>query len=42
VHRNTLIYRLERVEELTGIDLRNKEHQLNLSVALKTFRLRGR
>ncbi len=42
VHRNTLIYRLERVEALTGIDLRNNDHQLNLTVALKMFRLRGR
>ncbi|MEL6268937.1 MAG: PucR family transcriptional regulator ligand-binding domain-containing protein [Chloroflexota bacterium] len=42
VHRNTLIYRLERIEALTGISLKDTENSLNLSVALKTFRLRGR
>ncbi len=40
VHRNTLIYRLERVESFTGLDLKNPDVQLNLSVAVQTFRLR--
>lgn len=40
VHRNTLTYRLERIEELIGLDLREANHQINLYVALKTYQLR--
>jgi purine catabolism regulator len=40
VHRNTLIYRLERIEAYTGLDLRNSQNQINLFVALKTYRMR--
>ncbi|MBV9324614.1 MAG: helix-turn-helix domain-containing protein, partial [Chloroflexi bacterium] len=36
VHRNTLIYRLERVQELLGgVDLEDPETRLNLQLALK-------
>lgn len=40
VHRNTLIYRLERIETATGLDLRDSYTQINLFAALKTFRMR--
>ncbi len=39
VHRNTLHYRLERIEELIGIDLKDANVRLNLHVALKSYRL---
>ena len=39
VHRNTLLYRLERIEEIAGVDLRNVQQRLNLYVALKSYRL---
>ena len=36
VHRNTLIYRLERIQELLGgVDLEDSEARLNLQLALK-------
>jgi purine catabolism regulator len=41
VHRNTLLYRLERIETFTNVQLKNPDNRLNLSVALKAFRLRG-
>lgn len=41
VHRNTLLQRIERIQELTGRDLRNPQQRLNLVVALKYFRLHG-
>lgn len=34
VHRNTLIYRLNKVHKLTGYDLRHFEDALNFSIAL--------
>lgn len=40
VHRNTLLYRLGRIEEIIGIDLKEVEQRLNLHVALKGFRLK--
>lgn len=39
IHRNTLVHRIKRIEELTGLDLRNSIHRLNLHVAVKHFRL---
>jgi PucR family transcriptional regulator, purine catabolism regulatory protein len=39
VHRNTLLYRLRRIEELTGLDLRSPIDRLNLHVAVKGYRL---
>ncbi|HSM57476.1 MAG TPA: PucR family transcriptional regulator ligand-binding domain-containing protein [Candidatus Sulfomarinibacteraceae bacterium] len=41
VHRNTLLHRIERIEELRGLDLRDPLQRLNLHVALKHYRLRG-
>ncbi|ANS73317.1 hypothetical protein AWM70_00890 [Paenibacillus yonginensis] len=34
VHRNTVAYRLEKIGELLGLDLRNYEHLLKLKLAL--------
>ncbi|PJE95895.1 PucR family transcriptional regulator [Streptomyces carminius] len=39
VHRQTLYYRLSRVERLTGLDLGDGEDRLLLHMALKTVRL---
>ncbi|MET9295250.1 helix-turn-helix domain-containing protein [Streptomyces sp. NPDC003077] len=40
IHRQTLYYRLSRVEKLTGLDLDAGEDRLLLHMALKTARLR--
>ena len=40
IHRNTLTYRLDRIEEITGLDLRQTNNQINLYVAIKTYRLK--
>jgi carbohydrate diacid regulator len=34
VHRNTLVYRLDKVEKLTGLDLRIFDHAIVFKVAL--------
>ena len=34
VHRNTLVYRLEKIRKLTGLDLREFDHAVTLKVAL--------
>lgn len=39
IHRNTLAYRLNRVTELLGVDLREVEQRLNLHVAIKCYRV---
>ncbi|MFK4598344.1 hypothetical protein RKD30_005011 [Streptomyces pristinaespiralis] len=39
IHRQTLYYRLGRVEQLTGLDLDDGEHRLLLHMALKSARL---
>ncbi|WP_107100952.1 PucR family transcriptional regulator [Streptomyces graminilatus] len=41
IHRQTLYYRLSRVEQLTGLDLDEGEDRLLLHMALKGARLRG-
>ncbi|MDT9680494.1 helix-turn-helix domain-containing protein [Streptomyces sp. TRM76323] len=41
IHRQTLYYRLSRVEQLTGLDLDSGEDRLLLHMALKAHRLRG-
>ena len=41
VHPNTLRYRLERIREITGLDLEDPETRLNLSVALRVQSLLG-
>ncbi|MER6924900.1 helix-turn-helix domain-containing protein, partial [Streptomyces spiralis] len=39
IHRQTLYYRLSRVEQLTGLDLDDGEDRLLLHMALKAARL---
>jgi PucR C-terminal helix-turn-helix domain len=39
IHRQTLYYRLSRIEQLTGLDLDDGEDRLLLHMALKTARL---
>ena len=34
VHRNTLVYRLEKIKKLTGLDLREFDHVITFKVAL--------
>jgi DNA-binding PucR family transcriptional regulator len=41
VHRNTLLHRVQRIEELLELDLRDPQTRLNLHVALNYFTLRG-
>lgn len=38
VHRNTLVYRLEKIKKLTGLDLREFEHAITFKVALMVKR----
>lgn len=40
IHRNTLLYRLERIQELTGHDLNNADMRLALQLGLKLWQLR--
>ncbi|MCK6577149.1 MAG: helix-turn-helix domain-containing protein [Anaerolineae bacterium] len=39
VHRNTLVYRLERISELTGLNLEDADNRLILHLALKIKRV---
>jgi DNA-binding PucR family transcriptional regulator len=39
IHRQTLYYRLTRIQALTGLDLGDGEHRLLLHAAVKTARL---
>lgn len=39
VHRNTLIYRMERIREISGLDLDNPETRLSIQLALRANRL---
>ncbi len=39
VHRNTLVYRLERISEMTGMDLDDPDNRLILHLALKVQRV---
>jgi purine catabolism regulator len=41
IHRQTLVYRMRRVEELTGRKLQSLEDQTDLFLALKTRRMLG-
>jgi carbohydrate diacid regulator len=34
VHRNTLVYRLDKVQKLTGLDLRKLDHAIVFKVAM--------
>ncbi|MFQ5410266.1 MAG: PucR family transcriptional regulator, partial [Anaerolineales bacterium] len=39
IHRNTLQYRMERIAEITGLNLDNPETRLAMQLALKAFKL---
>lgn len=41
VHRGTLYYRLDRIEEITGVELRDGVQRLSLHVGIKLARLAG-
>jgi DNA-binding PucR family transcriptional regulator len=41
VHPNTLRYRLDRIREISGVDLEDPETRLNLAVALRVQSLLG-
>jgi purine catabolism regulator len=41
VHPNTLRYRLDRIREISGVDLEDSETRLNLAVALRVQSLLG-
>lgn len=41
VHYNTVLYRLGRIEEVTGMDLDDPDSRLHLQLALKAARLAG-
>jgi DNA-binding PucR family transcriptional regulator len=41
VHRTSVYYRLQRVEQLVGTDLRNGNERLSLHLALKLSQLAG-
>ena len=34
VHRNTLVYRLDKIKKLTGLDLREFDHAIIFKIAL--------
>ena len=42
IHRNTLSYRMKRIQEILKIDLQDSQTRFNLYVALKAFRLSNR
>ena len=39
IHRNTLIYRIEKIKEILNTDLKNSEELLKIQLALKIGRL---
>lgn len=41
IHRNTLVYRLERISEIAGLDLDKAETRLAVELALHIYRMRG-
>ncbi len=42
IHRNTLIYRMERIAEISGLDLDNTETRLAVQLALRIHRMMAR
>ena len=38
VHRNTLVYRLDKIQKLTGMDLRNFSDAIHFKVAMMVKR----
>ncbi len=41
IHRNTLLYRLDRIKELTGQDIDNADMRLAMHLALKLYQLQS-
>ncbi|SDG96397.1 purine catabolism regulatory protein [Desulfosporosinus hippei DSM 8344] len=41
IHYKTILYRLERIKEITGMDLETNEHRLEIEIGLKIIRLLG-
>ena len=41
IHRNTLLYRLERIQEITGLNLDNPETRLALQLTLRIHKMLG-
>lgn len=39
MHYNTIIYRIQKIKDITGIDLENGDSRLNLEIALKAMEL---
>ncbi|MCL6573205.1 MAG: PucR family transcriptional regulator ligand-binding domain-containing protein [Bacillus sp. (in: Bacteria)] len=39
IHRNTLIYRIEKIKEILNTDMKNSEEVLQIQLALKIYRL---
>lgn len=42
IHRNTLIYRMERIAAITNLDLDNPENRLAVQLALRIYRMIGK
>jgi purine catabolism regulator len=42
IHRNTLIYRMERIAAITDLDLDEPENRLAIQLALRIFRMTGK
>jgi purine catabolism regulator len=42
IHRNTLIYRMERIAAITNLDLDNPENRLAIQLALRIYRMMGK
>jgi hypothetical protein len=41
LHRNSLVYRLDKIKEITGLDLRNLQEAVTLWVALQLYQAQG-
>jgi purine catabolism regulator len=41
IHRNTLLYRMERIASITGLDMELPETRLAAQLALHIYRMRG-
>ena len=41
LHRNTLIYRMERIAAITNLELEKPENRLALQLALRIYRMLG-
>lgn len=39
MHYNTIIYRLQKIKDIIGIDIENYDQRLNLEIAMKALAL---